>query len=92
MRSEVGGGTLEGSRDWLATDSRRYLADLRNSEPHKEAARLLTEIVDKDGAYDAVFIGTGAAGQRFGRIDDIAQQVTDDAGSVDFITVVNTDI
>lgn len=94
MRSTVGGGTTENSRDWLATNSDRYLNDLFASETagHRDAARLLEDIAKNDGAYDAVFIGAGGAVQRFGRIDEAALEVTNDAGSVDFITTDNPDI
>ncbi|MBW3579019.1 MAG: hypothetical protein KY462_15025 [Actinobacteria bacterium] len=53
---------------------------------------MLDEVANNRGAYDAVFIGAGGAGQRFGRIDRAALEVTNDAGSVDFITTINPDI
>lgn len=96
MRSTVAGKSYENSLEWLQTDPQRYLDSLFSSEieNHKEAARLLNQVASSPGAgtYDAVFVGTGSTGQRFGRIDEMAEGVSGDAGTVDLITAVNPDI
>lgn len=59
---------------------------------HDKAWERLQTVARNDGDYDAVFIGAGGASQRFGRIDEVAERVSMDAGSVDFITTINPDI
>ena len=94
MRSTVGPGALGNSRRWLATNPDRYLDDLFASDvpSHQQAASLLEHVARNNGEYDAVFIGAGGRGQRFGRIDDVAETVSGDAGSVGFITTHYPDL
>lgn len=95
VSSQVGGQRLyENSREWLETNPDRYLNALRDSQvpEHTEAYNRLRTVARSDGSYDAVFIGAGGSGQRFGRIDDAAIEITGDAGSVEYLTAMNRDL
>jgi hypothetical protein len=91
LRSKVGGTRyVQNSRDWLATNSERYLDTLEDAaDPQVQAAASrLGDIVDNQAPYESVIVGYGSGqGSRFGKVDEVLGTLYNDAEKVQMILI-----